>query len=62
MARRSKVLAILLFPIAAPMLIVGWSLYFFGSRNRIEKAARLTEKKKCTNLNFEAHRKTSSIF
>jgi hypothetical protein len=61
MARRSKVLAILLFPIVAPMLLVGWSLYFFGSSNRIKKAAKLTEKK-CTNLNFEAHRKTSSIF
>ena len=46
MARRSKALAILLFPIAAPMLIVGWSLYFFGSNSRIKKSGALPEKKK----------------
>jgi len=52
MVRRNKALAILLFPIATLMLIVGWTLYFFGSNNRINKADGSTEKKMQSKLTF----------
>lgn len=52
MARKNRALAILLFPIATLMLIVGWSLYFFGSNNRINKTDGSTEKKMRNTLSF----------
>jgi hypothetical protein len=52
MARRNKVLTMILFPFAASLLIVGWILYFIGS-NRINKPNGFTKKNFRNELQFD---------
>ena len=53
MARRNKVLTVLLIPFAAPLLIVGWILYFIGSNRIINKANSLADKNFRSDLQFD---------